>query len=932
LQRFNLKTLTVEKTFNLPVDPEWGQTYTQEMHVVPGSPQSIVVELFANVDPTEDGAALYNDSGLVNWIPNNHDSVLSLDSFTFTSPTTIYGLPANGTFFSELQVSSNGLSVVTPSGSSCCDQNTGSLLASDGKLLYTNSGEVWNPTTQTLLGTYLDPSGSQLFYVGRPVPDTANGHTYFLDPFAGYGGIESLNISVYDQISDALENQVPFLNTNFFGVTDLARWGSNGLAFRNLDITGVDPGADQIVILVTSKVTSSVGAPQPIVSSVSPSSIYVGGPAQTLQVIGSGFTNLSTVLINGTPRSTTFVGESSLSVQVLPSDIPVTSGQMSVQVTTPAPGGGTSNYVVVSLTTQRPVITVVPSSLNVTTAQMLTLAVSVNVASGYPVPTGTVAVSSTVYSSGAVTLSGGGATVQLPAGSLVVGTVVLTVTYIPDSASASLYNSTSENTTVAVGSPGEITPTVSVHLSSSSITTAQEVTVTATVSGGGGNPTPTGNLTITLGGTPIAGIAAPNLQNGSGTISIQGFALPAGSDTLMVNYTPDSSSSSTYNSAIGTATVEVSTPPALGTGLQFIPVTPCRIADTRNPAGPFGGPEPAAGSITTFNIPQSACNIPSTAVAYSLNVTVVPTGSLNYLTMWPSGQPQPNVSTLNSDGRVKANAAIVPAGTNGGVSIFVTDPTQVILDIDGYFVPAGATSALAFYPVTPCRIADTRNAAGPLAGPFLSAATSRAFPILSSNCGLPSTAQAYSLNVTAIPHTTLNYLTIWPTGEAQPNASTLNSSTGAVTANAAIVPAGGSGNVSVFVYNDADVILDVNGYFAPPATGGLSLYTAAPCRVIDTRPIPFIGTTVVSVQGSTCAQPSTAETYVLNATVVPDGALNYLTLWPSGASQPNVSTLNADDGAITSNMGIVDTNNGAIDAYADGTTNLILDLSGYFAP
>jgi len=55
-------------------------------------------------------------------------------------------------------------------------------------------------------------------------------------------------------------------------------------------------------------------------------------------------------------------------------------------------------------------------------------------------------------------------------------------------------------------------------------------------------------------------------------------------------------------------------------------------------------------------------------VAYSLNVTVVPSGPLGYLTLWPSGETQPLVSTLNSDGRVKADAAIVPAGTNGGIT------------------------------------------------------------------------------------------------------------------------------------------------------------------------------------------------------------------------------------------------------------------------
>ena len=229
------------------------------------------------------------------------------------------------------------------------------------------------------------------------------------------------------------------------------------------------------------------------------------------------------------------------------------------------------------------------------------------------------------------------------------------------------------------------------------------------------------------------------------------------------------------------------------------------------PQARFGGPELAAGTSREFDIPQSACGIPSTAVAYSLNATVVPNGFLNYLTMWPSGQTQPNVSTLNSDGRIKANAAITPAGTNGGVSVYVTGATQFILDIDGYFVPAGTNSGLQYYPVAPCRIADTRGAIGTFGGPFLSGGGSRDFPIQSSNCNLPYNAQAYSLNVTAIPHSTLNYLTAWPSGQPLPNASTLNASTGAVTANAAIVPAGTNGDVSIFVYDDADVILDVNG-------------------------------------------------------------------------------------------------------------------------
>jgi hypothetical protein len=138
---------------------------------------------------------------------------------------------------------------------------------------------------------------------------------------------------------------------------------------------------------------------------------------------------------------------------------------------------------------------------------------------------------------------------------------------------------------------------------------------------------------------------------------------------------------------------------------HFVPVTPCRIADTRNPNGPLGGPAIAGGTFRDFVIPNSVCGIPSTAAAYSLNVAVVPSGPLGYLTLWPSGQSQPFVATLNSiDGRVKSNAAIVPAGTNGAISVFATDATDVILDINGYFVAGSNPAALAFYPLTPCRI------------------------------------------------------------------------------------------------------------------------------------------------------------------------------------------------------------------------------------
>ena len=103
--------------------------------------------------------------------------------------------------------------------------------------------------------------------------------------------------------------------------------------------------------------------------------------------------------------------------------------------------------------------------------------------------------------------------------------------------------------------------------------------------------------------------------------------------------------------------------------------------------------------------------------------------------------------------------------------------------------------------------------------------------------------------------------------------------------------------------------------------------------MIDTRKIgtgqPFTGTLTppVDVVNSTCGIPGTAEGYVFNATVVPSPNLSYLTLWPDSLGQPVVSTLNAADGWITSNMAIVPNVNGKIDAYASGITQLVLDIS-----
>ena len=151
---------------------------------------------------------------------------------------------------------------------------------------------------------------------------------------------------------------------------------------------------------------------------------------------------------------------------------------------------------------------------------------------------------------------------------------------------------------------------------------------------------------------------------------------------------------------------------------------------------------------------------------------------------------------------------------------------------------ATSNTALVFVAVSPCRLVDTRGVSAlfsgvtPFNGPYIQAQTYVSFPVQSSTeaqttapspCGtIPSIAQAYSLNLTVVPHplgTPVNFVTMWPNspGVLVPTVSTLNDQQGAVVANSAIVPAGTiSGGINVFAYGPTDVIIDLNGFYAAP--------------------------------------------------------------------------------------------------------------------
>jgi hypothetical protein len=123
-------------------------------------------------------------------------------------------------------------------------------------------------------------------------------------------------------------------------------------------------------------------------------------------------------------------------------------------------------------------------------------------------------------------------------------------------------------------------------------------------------------------------------------------------------------------------------------GKNFHTVTPCRVFDTRGPAGPWGAPRLGAGSERMFTV-GGRCGIPATARAVSVNVTVTEPTDFGFLVLFPGGGPPPLASAINfRPGQTRANNAVVTLGPAGGLVVrtgMASGGVHVILDVSGYF-------------------------------------------------------------------------------------------------------------------------------------------------------------------------------------------------------------------------------------------------------
>jgi plastocyanin len=129
-------------------------------------------------------------------------------------------------------------------------------------------------------------------------------------------------------------------------------------------------------------------------------------------------------------------------------------------------------------------------------------------------------------------------------------------------------------------------------------------------------------------------------------------------------------------------------PPAL----SYYTLAPCRVVDTRGPAGALGGPA-LEGQVDRVFPLVGTCGVPPNARAVSLNVTVTQPQEGGNLRLYPADEPVPLASTLNySAGQTRGNNAIVRLSATGGLGARAAQPpattTHMIVDVNGYFAPS----------------------------------------------------------------------------------------------------------------------------------------------------------------------------------------------------------------------------------------------------
>ena len=378
--------------------------------------------------------------------------------------------------------------------------------------------------------------------------------------------------------------------------------------------------------------------------------------------------------------------------------------------------------------------------------------------------------------------------------------------------------------------------------------------------------------------------------------------------------------------------------PVPPTPSYYVPLTPARLLDTRTGEG--GNIVPLnTGVFTELNVVGVGGVPPTGVTAVVMNVTVTSPTWFGFITAWPSGEPQPVVSNINFvPGQTVPNLVTVKVGANGKVNLFNSfGSTDIIADIAGYYTDARPPSGGLFTAVTPSRLLDTRDGTG-TGGSTAPIGQAQSIDLqVTGVTPVPATGvSGVALNVTVDQQNGVGFLTVWPTGEVRPLASTHNFTPGPSVANLVLAKVGAGGKVSIFnSAGSSHVIADVIGYFS--SSGG-QFVPVTPQRLVDTR--SGLGVRAGGIgQGQSLGLPMTtnspvpptAKAVIVNVTSVNSSSPSFVTVWPSLSDKPLASTLNPRPGYAVPNQAYLRLGpDGSLQAYNNaGDTDLIVDVFGY---
>ncbi|MDX2034220.1 MAG: putative Ig domain-containing protein, partial [Blastocatellia bacterium] len=403
-------------------------------------------------------------------------------------------------------------------------------------------------------------------------------------------------------------------------------------------------------------------------------------------------------------------------------------------------------------------------------------------------------------------------------------------------------------------------------------------------------------------------------------------------------------------------------PPApIPTGLQFYPLPrPVRLLDTRAGMQGCDAPgekipgntarrQPAAGRTC------SGLAIPANAKALAGNITTVESGG-GFLTLYPGNAARPLAANSNyRPNEILNNAFTVGlGGDDGAFQIFVTSDTDLVVDVTGYYAPP-TTGGLYFHPLPkPIRLLETRPGKTgctatetPIEG---GAAQAQGARVTCNGVTIPAGAKAIVGNATSL-NSGDGYLTLYPKGATRPLAASSNFTAGQVMNAPFTVGLGTTGEFMIYSTTDLDLVVDVLGYYSDEANdangAGLLFHPlSTPVRLLETRagfqgcyrtdaPLAAGATREQQARGDCGGQTIAAAALAIvgNATVVSPENGGWLTFWPNGAARPLVAATNFTTGQVFNRhftVGLGAT--GLFNIFTSARTELVIDVSGFFAP